>query len=593
MFVKCCLGLLLMSTVMPVAATSINTYRERAVTDPHGLIAQVRQQLDQAGDDLQPERERALLWGMGTAAINSNDTAALAEATLRLDGLAGTAHDEVAAAEAGFLRARHDIANGIGDGMGEALSAANRVQGHADPEISAWARFQLCDAYTLDEKPGKALPLCRQAVADYRALGDIYGMGDAANDVGLALATQDKVDEAVVAYRQSRHYFGEAKADVLVVMVGDNLAQMYIKQGRASAALALSQASLKQELASGRIGDALASQTDIAHALYELGRHREAYARMRTAVAQARKAGINGMLIDMLRAESRMAERMGDLRQALDDDREAVQMESKLDTPALRAIEGSLEQRYAVREKELRISELEHVNKLNDLKLKTVQAEAARRQAQQQRQHLVTVTIAVLVVALLIVVTLLVLLLRAQGKYAAELRTQALRDALTGIENRRAFMQRTDTLLGGEGVTTPPHVLMLIDFDHFKRINDGAGHPVGDRVLAVVAEYLGRAVHGAGHAARIGGEEFAVLCPHLGAEAGMRLAETLRAGVAALPLPAAVDQPCVTISIGVALFDGRQCHDVSSWMRAADQALYAAKSHGRNRVVASTVLPKA
>ncbi|MEO8779670.1 MAG: GGDEF domain-containing protein [Rhodanobacter sp.] len=593
MFIKCCLGSLLLSTVMPVAATSINTYRQRAATDSHGLIAQVRQQLDRAAADLRPARERALLWGMGTAAINSNDAAALAEATLRLDGLTGTAHDEVAAAEAGFLRARHAIANGIGDGVGEALSAANQVQGHADPELSAWARFQLCDAYTLAEKPEKAMPLCRQAVADYRGLGDLYGMGDAENDVGLALATQDKVDAAALAYRQSRHYFSEAKADVLVVMVGDNLAQMYIKQGHARAALALSQASLKQELASGRISDALGSQTDIAHALYELGHHREAYARMRAAVALARKSAINGVLIDMLRAESRMAERMGDLRQALDDDREAMQMESKLDTPALRAIEVRLEQRYAVREKELRISELEHVNKLNDLKLKAVQADAARRQAQQQRQRLVMVIIAVLVLALLVVVALLVLLLRAQSKYAAELQTQALRDALTGIENRRAFMQRADTLLGGQAVTTPPHVLVLIDFDHFKRINDSAGHAVGDRVLAVVAEYLDRAVHGAGHAARIGGEEFAVLCPHLGAEAGMRLAETLRAGVAALPLPAAVDQPCVTISIGVALFEGRQCHDLSSWMRAADQALYAAKSHGRNRVVASSAMTEA
>src|SRR6185437_3658748 len=146
------LGLLLALTATPVVAVPMNAFRESAVTDPHGLIAFVRQQLDQAGTGLLPARERELLWGMGTAAINSNDDAALAEATLRLDGLATAAHDPVAAAAAGFLRARHDIANGLGDGMGEALRAADKVLGESDPETMAWARFQLCDAYALDEK---------------------------------------------------------------------------------------------------------------------------------------------------------------------------------------------------------------------------------------------------------------------------------------------------------------------------------------------------------------------------------------------------------------------------------------------------------
>jgi diguanylate cyclase (GGDEF)-like protein len=81
-----------------------------------------------------------------------------------------------------------------------------------------------------------------------------------------------------------------------------------------------------------------------------------------------------------------------------------------------------------------------------------------------------------------------------------------------------------------------------------------------------------------------------VLCPQLGAENGMRLAETLRAGVAAMALPVELGVSKITISIGVALFDGERCHDVSSWMRAADTALYSAKSYGRDRVVASTLV---
>jgi diguanylate cyclase (GGDEF)-like protein len=190
-----------------------------------------------------------------------------------------------------------------------------------------------------------------------------------------------------------------------------------------------------------------------------------------------------------------------------------------------------------------------------------------------------------------VVASLLFLLLRSQRRHAAELRAQALRDPLTGIDNRRAFQQRAMALIAtNHDSQQPPHVLMLIDFDHFKHINDSVGHPQGDRVLAVVSKYLQGAVDGAGHIARIGGEEFAVLCPRFGAEAGMRLAETLRAGVAAMALPPDVQVERITVSIGVALFDGMRCHDLSSWMRAADAALYSAKSFGRDRVVASALV---
>lgn len=573
---------------MPAAATSMDSFRERAVTDPHGLIASVRWQLDRAGSALSPARERELLWGMGTAAINSNDDAALAEATLRLNSLASVMHDPVAAAAAGFLQARHDIANGIDAGLSEALQAANKVLGQADPHIVAWARYQLCDAYTLDDRPDKALPVCQQALADRRALGDEFGMGDVANDTGIDLFSQGKWDDAIAAFQRARRHYARAGAEELVVMVGDNLAKVYLKQGRPREALVLSQASLKQELADGRVSDSLDSSTDIAQAETELGRHQEAYARIREAVARARKAGLDGQLIGMLEVESRMAEQAGDLRQALVDAREALRLDDLSETPKQRAIEAELEQRYAVREKELRISELEHVNELKGLQLKAMQIEAARRGEQQQHQRLVNATVALLVVALLLVVGLLAILLRAQRRHAAELQAQTLRDPLTGLANRRAFQQRAVELLDRRRAAhTLPHVLLLIDIDHFKRINDSIGHPQGDRVLRIFSDFLGRAMDDACFVARIGGEEFAVLCPQAGLAAGLRLAENLREGTAALVLPGDLPLTRLTISIGVASFDGARCHDLSSWMRAADLALYSAKSGGRDQVAAS------
>ena len=588
------LGLFLLALAWPascMAASAMNNLRGRAVDNPHVLIVAVRQQLDRAGSGLSTAQERALLWGMGTAAINANDDAAFAESTLRLDGLATASNDPVATAAAGFLRARHDIANGIGDGLGEALRAADKVLGNTDPELVAWARFQLCDAYTLDEKADRALPVCRQAQADYRALGDEWGIADAENDEGLSLATLNRVDEAARVYEHSRQHFAEVGALRMAVSVGDNLSQMYLKQGRAREALQLSQTSLKQETADGRISDAIGSSTDIARAMTALGQHRQAYALIRATVAKARASGMNGQLTDLLEVESALAEQAGDLHQALADEREMVKLENATDTPALRAIEAELEQRYAAREKELRIDDLERTNREQELELKTAQAEAARRDEMQRRQKLANLVVTILAVGLVLFAGLLFMLLRGQRRHAAELRAQTLCDPLTGIENRRAFQQRATALLARQrDMRDPLHVLMLIDFDHFKRINDSVGHQQGDHVLVIVTDYLRNAIGAVGHIARIGGEEFIVLCPQLGAEDGMRLAETLRAGVAALVLPAELEVAQITISIGVALFDGERCHDVSSWMRAADTALYSAKSYGRDRVVASTLV---
>lgn len=576
---------------VPPDPASMNALRARAVTDPHGVITEVRQQLDQAGTHLPPAREWALLWGMGTAAINANDEAAVAEAALRLDGLAVASKDPVAAAAAGFLRARHDIANGIGGGVSAALQAADKVLGNADPQLVAWAQFQLCDAYALDEKADKALPLCREAEARYRVVGDTWGIADAENDEGIVLSTLGRNAEAAAAYLQSRSDFGRIGASSMVAMVGDNLAHTYLNMGRAHEALGLSQASLKDELADGRVSDALFSSADIAQAQAALDRVQEAYALIRATVAKARDAGIDGQLTDLLAAESLLAEKAGHLHQALADEREIVKRERSTSTPASRAIEAELEQRYAVREKELRITDLERTNRLKDLELKAVQADTARQRVEQQRQRLINLVFALTALALVLIAGLLILLLRAQRRHAVELRAQALCDPLTGAENRRAFQQRVTTLLAhAPDLSRPRHVLMLIDFDHFKRINDSIGHPQGDRVLVAVAEHLRASLGGAGHLARIGGEEFAVLCPQLGAEAGMRLAETLRAGVAALTLALDGHVLQVTISIGVALFDGNRCHDLSSWMRAADVALYSAKAYGRDRVVASTLV---
>lgn len=586
-----CMALVAPAGAVAAAPASINLLRERAVLDPNGVIRQVRQQLDSAGATLAPQRERALLWGMGTAAINNNDAAALAEATLRLDGLgqvgAGRRSiDRVALAASGFLRARHDIANGSGDGLSEALRAADLMLDHSDPALTAWARFQLCDAYALAERGRKALPLCRGAEAAYRALGDRYGVADAENDLGIVMSTLQRPAAAALMYQRSRRGFIAAGAPELAVMVGDNLAAEYLKLGRPREALPLSENSLRHELAAGRISDSLSSSTNIADAQAALGHPHRAYALMHEAAERARKAGMNGELSDMLVIESRLAQRLGQLPAALEEMREAYRLSQATVTPAMQRLEAQLEQRYAVREKELRIRTLEHDNRLASLELKAARAQAAQRAEAQRRSVLIGQVSTLAVFGLLLVAFLLALLLRSQRRHAAELRLQALIDPLTGIENRRAFIQRAQAVLAERPESSAPTpILFLIDLDHFKRINDSAGHVEGDRVLEEVAACLTAHAAGHGHVARIGGEEFAVLTQDSDGDGGMQLGERLRRAVAQLPQPPGLPQQQVTVSIGAARCAQVDCRDLADWMRAADRALYAAKAGGRNRVV--------
>ncbi|HEX7814781.1 GGDEF domain-containing protein [Dyella sp.] len=581
--------LLVAATLVP--GSSMNLLRGAAVIDPRGTIARVRRELD-GDENLAVQRKRALLWGMGTAAINANDDAALTEALLRLDNLSsGTTGDAVAGATASYLRARHDIANGLGDdgggGLSEALQAADRMLGQPDPAIRAWSRFQLCDAYALDEKADKALSVCRQAQEDYRALGDRWGEADALNDEGIALMSKDRHAEAAEAFERARKLFGSAGSggDELAIMVGDNLAQAYLKLGRPADALPLSQLSFKHELSAGRISDSLFSSADIARAEAALGRPQQAYERIHDTVARARQAGIGGQLTDLLKTESQIAEQAGQLKQALADVREVLAFTAATNTPKLRAMEAELEQRYAARERDLQIGELERSNRLKDLQLKAAQIQAS---AEHQRQKFINLIVLVVAAALMAISLLLLQLWRGQRRHMAELFAQTLRDPLTGIDNRRAFQERALAMLGaGQVPAAHPHALLLIDIDHFKHINDTVGHPQGDCVLLAVSGCLAARISQPCHLARIGGEEFAVLCPAYGEEAALRLAEVLRGAVAALAMDGELAGLRVTISIGVAVFDGKRCHDLSTWMRAADGALYMAKSGGRDRVMAA------
>lgn len=165
---------------------------------------------------------------------------------------------------------------------------------------------------------------------------------------------------------------------------------------------------------------------------------------------------------------------------------------------------------------------------------------------------------------------------------AAALRSEVLTDPLTDLLNRRAFNQNLENAFNQWSRHRRPFVLILGDLDYFKLINDRFGHLVGDEVLKGLAQRIRGSVRRSDLGFRIGGEEFALILNETALAAGVEVAEKLRHRIDASPIALASGQQLFpTMSFGVA---GPEGHSLESLFAAADQALYAAKRKGRNRV---------
>ncbi|KQO59411.1 desulfoferrodoxin [Methylobacterium sp. Leaf469] len=163
----------------------------------------------------------------------------------------------------------------------------------------------------------------------------------------------------------------------------------------------------------------------------------------------------------------------------------------------------------------------------------------------------------------------------------SELIRLAQTDSLTGLLNRRAFYQRAREAADRAGNHGKMSAILL-DIDHFKRINDEYGHDVGDAAIQAVAREIGTE----GIVGRLGGEEFGIVLPHRPAAEAETLAGRLRRGIEALRIRGARAPIRLTCSFGVS--DWIEADTVEGLVKRADIALYEAKSTGRNRVVTAT-----
>ncbi|WP_323249158.1 diguanylate cyclase [Synechococcus sp. CCY9202] len=183
-------------------------------------------------------------------------------------------------------------------------------------------------------------------------------------------------------------------------------------------------------------------------------------------------------------------------------------------------------------------------------------------------------------------------------KSEQSLKELAVRDPLTGLFNRRGFLERAIPELTRSQRYQSPLALLMLDLDHFKQVNDRWGHETGDGVLQRLAQLFEASMRGGDLVARQGGEEFVILLSHTGPEEALQIAERIRQNAAAIihhapakdamadsPSSASAPDFQVTLSIGCAIAEPGV--DIDALLAHADAALYAAKEGGRNRVVAA------
>lgn len=168
----------------------------------------------------------------------------------------------------------------------------------------------------------------------------------------------------------------------------------------------------------------------------------------------------------------------------------------------------------------------------------------------------------------------------------ADLKRVARIDPLTGVNNRLALAEKASNLLDRAHQTGRPFAVLMLDADHFKRINDRFGHDGGDKVLLTLVESIRASLGRRDVIGRVGGEEFVVLSPDASLDEAMALAERIRLAVENAQLWIEGEVQSLTVSIGVTVSQSAE-NDTEAMLRRADLALYAAKRAGRNRVMSA------
>ena len=231
--------------------------------------------------------------------------------------------------------------------------------------------------------------------------------------------------------------------------------------------------------------------------------------------------------------------------------------------------------------------------KLEDFPLVVVTTQNEKEVLKQWRLLSTTIIISLLILLSMLGVACLHAMrdYRQRTQLQNELQQLAHTDSLTGLANRRHFMELAEKELARAKRQEGEYAVLMLDLDHFKRINDNHGHGCGDRVLSEVARHLAQTLRETDIVGRIGGEEFAIVLPQADHARTLDIAWRLCNGIAAMKIQREQGLPLqVSVSIGAAMAHGTQT-SLQSLLGQADRALYRAKNNGRNQVIAAWQVP--
>lgn len=171
-----------------------------------------------------------------------------------------------------------------------------------------------------------------------------------------------------------------------------------------------------------------------------------------------------------------------------------------------------------------------------------------------------------------------------EESYSEKLYTEANKDFLTALYNKKYFVDRLKTEMSHARRHGNPLSLVIFDLDHFKQINDKLGHVAGDQILRELAQQISKMKRHEDLLARYGGEEFVLLLRDTAKETAAQIAEKLRVKISEVRFQVEQESLSVTVSIGLSTFTGDNYKNEENFVRAADKQLYRAKQAGRNRI---------
>ncbi len=456
------------------------------------------------------------------------------------------------------------------------------------PKFAPLARLKslnvLAKVYMAMTNWDKALAVIEEAIAMAQTLGSTKMLGTLYLNRGYIFSATDRPDEARAAYEQAK---GIGQAAGLVGLQGtalNNICDGYLREKKYAQAQALCAQALVKFQEAGELGGVATAQSNIGLAQMGQGRVADGVAAVQAAMKISKDSGAITDLEATLGELAAMYEQLHMYKEAVATIREQQQLTAELFRVDREKSVAALQAQFDSVQRDKQIELLARENRLKDAEIRS-----------RRLQQTATVLGAVVIVMASVFVFLLYRRVRKTNRKLRvvnqQLEFHSIRDPLTGLFNRRAFLdlmkKRPTEAVGGRREDDSPDGLLLLDIDHFKNINDTLGHAAGDSLLVEVARRLRSAVRESDMVMRWGGEEFLIYSPKANTDHLKNLTQRVLHLIGDTPIAVGDKTARVTVTGGFLTlpFSGLPESDCN-WEKAlqlADMALYLGKVNGRNR----------